>query len=307
MFSKCFHSTKILPEFEETHGEYVKLDENKNIYLLHYKSIIKSTEIKNENSIILPKVEDEVSNLTSNNETLSSTNKTSDIVIGKNMILNNENENEKFLYLGVYKNCLNYLKNPELSVHYYKCDNEKIGYTIIFRRRLKQFYNYIRPSFSKENDRPLLFLIHGVGGSAKIWHKQISHFVSKGYELVIPDLLGHGKSTKIFDEHSYEFINLANDVLKIFDKYKRAKNIVIGHSYGLVGGGMCRIFKEIFFLFNRCSFTTYLAKMRTDVIDKIILISGGSPYPLDYKSPLLKFPTCLLHLMRPFINCTFFW
>ena len=73
----------------------------------------------------------------------------------------------------------------------------------------------------------------------------------------------------------------------IFDKYKKAKNIIIGHSYG-------------------CSFATYLAKVRTDVIDKIILISGGSPYPLDYQSPILKFPMCCLHLMRPWIDCVFY-
>ena len=54
---------------------------------------------------------------------------------------------------------------------------------------------------------------------------------------------------------------MALDVLLVFDFYSKKNNIIIGHSYG-------------------CSFSTYLAQCRQDVVSKIILISGGSPHPL---------------------------
>ncbi len=81
---------------------------------------------------------------------------------------------------------------------------------------------------------------------------------------------------------------MALDVLLIFDMFSKSDNIVIGHSYG-------------------CSFATYLSQCRQDVISKIILISGGSPHPLDFKSSLLKLPMCLIQLIHPIISCHFFW
>ncbi len=70
----------------------------------------------------------------------------------------------------------------------------------------------------------------------------------------------------------------------MFAKYDN--NVVLGHSYG-------------------CSFATYLAQSRANV-SKLILISGGSPHPLEYNSLLLKFPLCCIQMIKPFILCKFY-
>ena len=82
--------------------------------------------------------------------------------------------------------------------------------------------------------RPLLFMIHGVGGSASVWTPQIDHFTALGYEVVAPDLLGHGFSSVPDDPSSYTFSKLFRDVLTIFDHYvyEGRPCAVFAHSYG---------------------------------------------------------------------------
>ena len=78
----------------------------------------------------------------------------------------------------------------------------------------------------------LLFFIHGVGGSSDVWHAQLKHFAKQGYEIVAPDLIGHGLSCTPRDAKSYHFLEIAADMEEMFDKYCKKRNIVIGHSYG---------------------------------------------------------------------------
>lgn len=112
---------------------------------------------------------------------------------------------------------------------------------------------------------PILFFVHGVGGSSRIWVKQLEFFGSLGFEAIAVDLVGHGESTEPPEYENYQFIEMATDVLYVFDthvrKYPQNNCVVIGHSYG-------------------CSFATYLAQSRPDLVSRLVLISGGSPYPL---------------------------
>ncbi len=55
---------------------------------------------------------------------------------------------------------------------------------------------------------PCLFFIHGVGGSATTWTTQLEYFTSRGYEVVAPDLLGHGFSSAPDNPRSYTFAKL---------------------------------------------------------------------------------------------------
>ena len=80
----------------------------------------------------------------------------------------------------------------------------------------------------------VLFFIHGVGGSSDIWTSQLDHFASLGYEIVCPDLIGHGLSCAPDNPKAYHFMEILDDMELIFDMYCKEKNIVIGHSYGYV-------------------------------------------------------------------------
>lgn len=77
-----------------------------------------------------------------------------------------------------------------------------------------------------------LFFIHGVGGSLDIWENQINYFSQLGYEVIAPDLAGHGASSAPQIAAAYTFYALADDVRIIFMRYAKQRNILIGHSYG---------------------------------------------------------------------------
>ncbi|MEQ2158024.1 hypothetical protein GOODEAATRI_007930 [Goodea atripinnis] len=77
-----------------------------------------------------------------------------------------------------------------------------------------------------------LFFVHGVGGSLDIWSSQLNFFSRLGYEVIAPDLAGHGASTAPQIAAAYTFYALAEDLRAIFKRYARKRNILIGHSYG---------------------------------------------------------------------------
>ncbi|KAG7239229.1 hypothetical protein INR49_029895 [Caranx melampygus] len=76
-----------------------------------------------------------------------------------------------------------------------------------------------------------LFFVHGVGGSLDIWSSQLDFFSRLGYEVIAPDLAGHGASTAPQIAAAYTFYALAEDLRAIFKRYARKRNILIGHSY----------------------------------------------------------------------------
>jgi abhydrolase domain-containing protein 8 len=76
-----------------------------------------------------------------------------------------------------------------------------------------------------------------VGGSADSWQNQLTFFSALGYEVVAPDLLGHGFSSTPDRPKAYTFTKLFRDTLTIFDHFcvsggRQNPCIVIGHSYG---------------------------------------------------------------------------
>lgn len=78
----------------------------------------------------------------------------------------------------------------------------------------------------------VLFFIHGVGGSLDIWKEQLDFFTKLGYEVVAPDLAGHGCSSAPQIAAAYTFYALAEDMRAVFKRYAKKRNILIGHSYG---------------------------------------------------------------------------
>ncbi|NXE99967.1 ABHD8 protein, partial [Menura novaehollandiae] len=104
----------------------------------------------------------------------------------------------------------------------------------------------------------VLFFIHGVGGSLDIWKEQLDFFTKLGYEVVAPDLAGHGCSSAPQIAAAYTFYALAEDMRAVFKRYAKKRNILIGHSYGV-------------------SFCTFLAHEYPDLVHKVIMINGGGP------------------------------
>ncbi|XP_060070708.1 uncharacterized protein LOC132550635 [Ylistrum balloti] len=132
----------------------------------------------------------------------------------------------------------------------------------------------------------VLFFIHGVGGSSDVWKSQIEYFAEIGYEIVCPDMIGHGLSCAPDRKQAYHFDEILADIDEIFDKYCKRKNVIVGHSYG-------------------CAFATVLARQRSSRIHKLILVSGGGPNPLAPQPGVFSLPLCMLSCIKPCLSCCF--
>jgi len=76
--------------------------------------------------------------------------------------------------------------------------------------------------------------LHGAGSSADTWTNLIEYFVTSGYEVIAPDMLGHGFSSAPDSKKAYTFACLLQDALQIFDTYITGdkKCVLIAHGYG---------------------------------------------------------------------------
>ena len=112
--------------------------------------------------------------------------------------------------------------------------------------------------------------------------KQIEHFKSN-YTIVAPDLLGHGNSPK--PRQGYKFSTMVDNMESIFKKYKKKKNIVIGHSYGV-------------------PLALYLARRQTENIQQLVLV--GASIPRKSKGHgIWTLPSFILEWMRPILSRNF--
>jgi pimeloyl-ACP methyl ester carboxylesterase len=137
-----------------------------------------------------------------------------------------------------------------------------------------------------------IFLIHGMGGRSAQWRNQIAALQGK-YTLIVPDLLGHGASTKPTPNRNnpYNFLDFYQDLKILFDKYAGKQNIVIGHSYG---GALA----------------AYLTALNFAKVTKLILIS---PIPCQavqrikfvYKLPIFIIKLLLASLQKKFQAAAF--
>ncbi|KAK4871584.1 hypothetical protein RN001_015708 [Aquatica leii] len=143
---------------------------------------------------------------------------------------------------------------------------------------------------SETKKKPIVILLHGIGSSADVWWNIINTLVQKGYEVVAPDMLGHGYSSIPNQADAYRFRNLLKYTLSVFDQYVRSDEtrnaIIIGHSFG-------------------CSLATALCRYRSQQIIQLILISGGGPTPLapPPSSDNASIYSCLQTLLKPLLFC----
>ncbi|HEX2617822.1 MAG TPA: alpha/beta fold hydrolase [Flavobacteriales bacterium] len=78
--------------------------------------------------------------------------------------------------------------------------------------------------------KPKLLLVHGITSSCNMWSGNVKAF-AKDYDLIIPDLIGHGRSTDQWSGNSVDaqvaHLNLLLDSLGVHEPV-----FVVGNSYG---------------------------------------------------------------------------
>jgi epoxide hydrolase 4 len=119
--------------------------------------------------------------------------------------------------------------------------------------------------------KPLIFL-HGFPEFWFGWRRQIDHFVSSGYRVIIPDQRGYNLSDKPAGIASYAIDLLARDVVGLLDTVAGSKAFVVGHDWGAV-------------------VTWYVAARYSDWVSRTAMLSV--PHPRVFIKNLIKNPAQL--------------
>ncbi len=79
--------------------------------------------------------------------------------------------------------------------------------------------------------RPVL-LLHGFPDSGRVWRYQVPALAGAGFQVIIPDLRGYGRSDKPEPVDAYSLPLLAGDVLAILTELGIGRAHVVGHDWG---------------------------------------------------------------------------
>jgi len=94
-------------------------------------------------------------------------------------------------------------------------------------------YRYFASTTRQEpTNSPALLFLHGFRDFASSWRFVLPHLKQLPCRFIIPDLLGHGGSSKPTDPKSYAYHLMAQDLLEIVDAENVKTVIPIGHDHG---------------------------------------------------------------------------
>jgi pimeloyl-ACP methyl ester carboxylesterase len=79
--------------------------------------------------------------------------------------------------------------------------------------------------------RPVL-LLHGFPDTGRLWRHQVPALVEAGFEVIVPDLRGFGRSDKPEPVEAYALPLLAGDVLAVLAEVGAPRAHVVGHDFG---------------------------------------------------------------------------
>ncbi len=89
--------------------------------------------------------------------------------------------------------------------------------------------NGIELRYDRVGEGPPVLLLHGLGSSARDWENQVDRFWAVR-DLIVPDLRGHGRSSKPAGPYSIEV--LAQDIAGLIERLEVAPLPVVGISLG---------------------------------------------------------------------------
>jgi pimeloyl-ACP methyl ester carboxylesterase len=79
--------------------------------------------------------------------------------------------------------------------------------------------------------RPVV-LLHGFPDSGRLWRHQVPALAEAGFQVIVPDLRGYGRSGKPTDVEAYNLMSLAGDVIAVLGDVGVDRAHVVGHDWG---------------------------------------------------------------------------
>lgn len=112
--------------------------------------------------------------------------------------------------------------------------SDEMDYKLPPRKRFatSRGYEYSFIQIPSKNQKRILFLLHGWPSHIDDWIYQIRYFETKGYGLVVPDLLGYGDSSKPLDPGEYRLHLISQDLSELLDYVGLEKVVGVGHDWG---------------------------------------------------------------------------
>jgi pimeloyl-ACP methyl ester carboxylesterase len=101
-------------------------------------------------------------------------------------------------------------------------------------------------------------LLHGFPDSGRLWRYQVPALAGAGFQVVVPDLRGYGRSDKPEAVEAYSLPFLAGDVLAILADLGITRAHLVGHDWGAV-------------------LAWGLASLAPDTVDHLVALSVGHP------------------------------
>ena len=101
-------------------------------------------------------------------------------------------------------------------------------------------------------------LLHGFPDSGRLWRHQVPALAGAGFQVIVPDLRGYGRSDKPEAVEAYSMTQLAGDVMAILADLDVGRAHVVGHDWG---AGLAWV----------------LASFAPDRVDRLVVLSVGNP------------------------------
>src|SRR5215470_5104574 len=79
--------------------------------------------------------------------------------------------------------------------------------------------------------RPVV-LLHGFPDTGRLWRHQVPALAEAGFQVIVPDLRGYGRSDKPEPVEAYSMLLLAGDVTAILAALEIGKAHLVGHDWG---------------------------------------------------------------------------
>lgn len=109
---------------------------------------------------------------------------------------------------------------------------EQLSVKAVTTSRGVEYKYWMSDATQDSSHRPALFLLHGFRGFAISWKYMLPYLKKLPNRLVIPDLLGHGGTSKPKDTAAYAYHLMVQDMLDIADSEGFDKMIPVGHDHG---------------------------------------------------------------------------
>jgi pimeloyl-ACP methyl ester carboxylesterase len=123
---------------------------------------------------------------------------------------------------------------------------------------MRSVANGVGTEFDVTGSGTPVVLLHGFPDSGRLWRNQVPALAGAGFQVIVPDLRGYGRSDKPAEVEAYAMPLLAMDVLGILDTVGAERAHVVGHDWG-------------------AALAWVVAAFAPDRVDHLVAMSVGNP------------------------------